>query len=290
MKKLIITEEEKKLIINKYYSGLEINEQKVLKNLFSKTFNGIFKNFSDDAVKSFDDLFIKAIKPGNTIEQKGKLYLISMNSETPPIPLEYVEELLLNVANGRLRREEVLKYFPSKLADGKTDFRMVMDDLLKKKKPNNANIIPKNTVKTLSPIEKKYIFKGCKSHTDCPQYNSIRNEFINKLPKSNTKFAPEQVKVVEGPFTDPVGREIIVVKMPNGEEIIWNSSSGSNVLTTGKEKGTWSVIPGFAENGWFIKTPELVKLTRGGNQYLTDMATFLEKNGVNRLGDVAFKF
>jgi len=288
MKKLIITEEEKKLIINKYYSDLEINEQKVLKNLFSKTFDDIFKYFSDDAVKSFDDLFIKAFNQKNMIEQGGKLYLKSMNPQTAPIPMEIVEEVLLNVGKGRLRREEVLKYFPSKLADG-TEFRSVMDDLLKKKKPLDGSYIPKNPTALSTQIKNKFAIKGC-TQKSCPSLNSLKNNLISRLPKSNTKFSPEKVKVVEGPYHDPLGREVIVVKMPNGEEIIWNSSSGVNVATTGKEKGTWSVIPGFGEDGWFIKERDLIDLTRGKNQYLTDMAKFLEKNGSNRLGDAAFEF
>jgi hypothetical protein len=288
MKKFIISEQQKKIIADKLYSVKRLEEQKNLKSFFSNTFDDIFKYFSDDAVKSFDNFLYIKFKSPNVITQKGKSYLISQNIETAPIPMEIVEEVLLNVAKGRLRREEVLKYFPSKLADG-TEFRSVMDDFLKNKKPLNGSYIPKNPTALSRQIKNKFAIKGC-TQESCPSFNSIKSNFISRLPKSNTKFSPQNVKVVEGPYHDPLGREVIVVKMPNGEEIIWNSSSGVNAATTGKEKGTWSVIPGFGEDGWFIKDWDLIDLSRGKNQYLTDMAKFLEKNGSTRLGDAAFEF
>ena len=67
MSKLIITEEEKKLILNKYVQNPLLNEQKqILAKLFGSSVDDIFKGFGDDAIKSLDDLFAKVFtKSGN---------------------------------------------------------------------------------------------------------------------------------------------------------------------------------------------------------------------------------
>ena len=95
------------------------------------------------------------------------------------------------------------------------------------------------------------------------------------------------------------GRDLIEVQIQNGQTIIFYRSAGSNVATTGKKAGEWFIIPGFMDNcltliketntysvfnNWFAKTGESVALTKGGNNYLTEMAQFLEKNGIEGLG------
>ena len=60
MSKLVITEEEKKSILNKYFQDRVLNEQKqFLAKLFGSSVDDIFKNFGDDVVKTMDDLFAK---------------------------------------------------------------------------------------------------------------------------------------------------------------------------------------------------------------------------------------
>lgn len=278
MKKLIVTEQEKKEIIEKYYSSSKLNEgikPQTLGKLFSNLYDDIFRNFTDDAIIGFDKLFAGVINRTNAVEQGGKLFLISAREGSSAIPMSTIEELLLNVSKGKLQPEEVAKYLPEKLKDG-TEFRKKMFELMKSKVSKELG---QEASRITHPIIKKYVVKGCFSRFFCPRSNELKNLLKSRLPSSSLEFDPQKIRIIEGPINDEIGREIMTVEMPNGEKLIWNSSSGSNIKTTGKEKGTWSVIPGFAEDGWFIKDDELIALTRGGNKYLTDMANYLEKNG-----------
>ena len=76
MKKLIITEEEKNSILNKYFHKKVLNEQKqFLAKLFGSSVDDIFKNFGDDAVKGLDDIFAKVFtKPGNLVLKSGEQF------------------------------------------------------------------------------------------------------------------------------------------------------------------------------------------------------------------------
>jgi len=85
-----------------------------LKKLFSKVYDDIFRNFTDDAIRGFDNLFIKAFNQKNMMEQGGKLFLKSMNPKSSPLPMDTIEEILLNVGKGRLKPEQVLQYLRRK--------------------------------------------------------------------------------------------------------------------------------------------------------------------------------
>lgn len=123
------------------------------------------------------------------------------------------------------------------------------------------------------------VLMECWSNTFC-NTTPLLNQLKSKIP--TTKFDPTTVKILKSAEFKgtKVGREAALVRLPNGKEIIMYKSSGSNVATTGKKAGEWVAIPGWAQNGWFIKTEASVQLTKGGNKYLTDFAQYLEKNGL----------
>lgn len=139
-----------------------------------------------------------------------------------------------------------------------------------------------------------------KNNLKVHQNNMINNSLDDMNRKvqniANKNFNPKNVTVLNKSHHD--GRDLLEVKLENGEKIMLYSSSGSNEDTTGKKAGEWFIIPGFMDNvlikgkdgkekvvnDWFVKTQESVDLTKGGNNYLTQMAQFLEKNGINALG------
>ena len=157
MKRLTITQEEKKIILEKYHSKGQINENQILKKLFSKVYDDIFRNFTDDAIRGFDNLFIKAFNQKNMMEQGGKLFLKSMNPKSSPLPMDTIEEILLNVGKGRLKPEQVLQYLPDQLADG-TKFRDVMQKLMASKGGQKTIVsnLPKQTSQRIQPTAAEY--------------------------------------------------------------------------------------------------------------------------------------
>jgi len=140
-------------------------------------------------------------------------------------------------------------------------------------------------------FQKTFTIKGCVNSNFCDTKTLIAG-LLSKIPVS--KFDPSKVKVLNKSTQNfigrdglPTSREFIEVQLENGNKTIFYKSSGSNTSTTGKEAGEWFAFPGFAENGWVIKNPESVALTKGGNEYLTEMAQFLFKNGADGLGKKA---
>jgi len=136
-----------------------------------------------------------------------------------------------------------------------------------------------------SILQKQFTIKNCKNMRLCDT-KTIFKSFSDKLP-INTVFNPSKVKVLQK--SNVAGREVAEVQLENGSKVLFYKSSGANVGTTGKQAGEWFTIPGFAENGWFIKTAESVALTKGGNKYATSMAKHLEKNGLEGLGSSTIK-
>jgi len=135
--------------------------------------------------------------------------------------------------------------------------------------------------KNLTSFEKNFLLNNCHSAGNCPGLNSILNSFVSRLPKTK-RFNPANVKILSS--ENIADREVIYTQLEDGSKILFYKSSGQNVATTGKQAGEWFVIPGFGDQGWFFKTSETVNLTKGGNQYLTDMAEFLYANGSKGLG------
>ena len=119
---------------------------------------------------------------------------------------------------------------------------------------------------------------------------------FNNLPKT---FDPSKVKITGSPVSF-YGREVIEVELEGGIKTLFYKSTGQNVATTGKKAGEWFVIPGFCahefeESGvkevrsWFMKTTSTVAMTKGGNEYLTQMAKLLEKEGPDAFAKSAAK-
>jgi hypothetical protein len=274
MSKLIITEEEKKLILNKYAQNPLLNEQKqFLAKLFGSSVDDIFKGFGDDAIKSLDDLFAKVFTKSGNLISRGTQQFIKSASGTE-IPMVTVQEAIELVGQGKLKPDQILKYLPRNLADG-TEFRNVVQQALESK---GTQKIAAQGARTLGQFESKNLLKNCFNSGYCDT-KTILNNFYTKL--SNVaklpKFDPSKIKVLEK--SNVSGREVINVSLEDGSNVLFYKSSGANVATTGKQSGEWFVIPGFAENGWFVKTQETINLTKGGNKYLTDMAEFLKQKG-----------
>jgi hypothetical protein len=145
----------------------------------------------------------------------------------------------------------------------------------------------KKTTKEVSGdvLQKQFTIPNCYSSNFCDTTNIIKTLFNIINPK--TLFNPSKIKVLQK--TNIAGREVAEIELENGSKVLFYKSSGQNVATTGKNTGEWFVIPGFADNGWFIKTKETISITKGGNKYLTDLSKFLEKEGLENLGKATVK-
>ena len=132
-------------------------------------------------------------------------------------------------------------------------------------------------------LQRNFTLPNCTNSNFCDTTNIVKRLFT--VAPVDKVFNPSKVKVLQK--SNIAGREVIETELENGQKVLFYKSSGQNVGTTGKESGEWFVIPGFAENGWFIKTHETIALTKGGDKYLTDMANFLKKNGSEGLSKSA---
>lgn len=283
MSKLVITEEEKKSILNKYFQDRVLNEQKqFLAKLFGSSVDDIFKNFGDDVVKTMDDLFAKVFtKQGNLITKGSEQFLKSASGAE--VPMKTIRDAIQLVSQGKLQPSQIANYLPRNLADG-SEFRNLLTNALETKGVQKAaSQGASQAAKSLGQFETKNLLKKCFNANYCDT-KPILDDLYRKISGVSklTKFDPSKVKVLEK--SNVAGREIVDVSLEDGSRVLFYKSSGANVATTGKEAGEWFVIPGFAENGWFFKTKETIALTKGVNKYLTDMATFLKQNGSNGLG------
>jgi hypothetical protein len=235
--------------------------------------------FSDDAVKSLDDVFAKIIKNPKNIYVRGSEYYLKSASGME-IPVKDIQDMVSAVAQGKRDVASISKFLPRNLADG-SEFRNIITSALETRGAKVAS--SQAAGRALGQFETKFLLNKCFSRRACDWIN-IENSFLKKISNTAklTKFNPAKVKILER--TTVSGREIINVSLEDGSQVLFYKSSGANVATTGKEAGEWFVIPGFADDGWFFKTEETVELTKGGNKYLTDMANFLKQNGINALG------
>jgi hypothetical protein len=131
MKNFIITEDEKKSILGKYYSKQIINEQKFLAKFFTGTADDIVKNFGDDVAKSLDDVFAKVYSHSGNIVSKAEGAVIKSLSGAE-VPITTIQSLIKLVSEGKIQANQVLNYLPRKLADG-TEFRNLMQQAFEKK-------------------------------------------------------------------------------------------------------------------------------------------------------------
>jgi hypothetical protein len=141
MSRIIITEEEKNSILGKYYSNQQLNEQKLpfvqkLMGYFSKKSGAnLARNVADDALNALNNVLTTARKEVNMV--KGKNQLRSANKNTPPIPMENIEQSVEKVLNGQITKEKLIGGVPRFLPDGypfRDELSKSIDKLLAGKK------------------------------------------------------------------------------------------------------------------------------------------------------------
>jgi len=275
MKKFILTEDEKKSIRKLYY----LNEQyAAIEALFGKNLaKTASTNMSDDIVRELEKKSAKILQNSKVITQEGgQLFLLSASGAK--VSAKTLSDALDAVMTGKLPKSAVINYFPRQLADG-TEFRSFFDSaLMNLKSRGGASATASAVSKVKGPLQSKW-------STNPENYRSLISSMEQKLSKlKNFKFkGKEDLNVVGSEKIS--GREVLEVKLPTNDTVLIYRSSGSNVGSTGKNAGEWFVIPGFSNkswnelpDGWFIKTEESINLTKGGNQYMTDMSNWLFKN------------
>lgn len=281
MKKIILTESQYRLLLE--------NRTPPMTEVLGSSFETFKNKFGDSAIKFqqlIDEIFTNK---DNYKEDNGNFILIS-KSDTE-IPFENFKKYIQDIVNGK-SVFDLQNKFPSVLKGG-TVLREKIIELLSN--PNDSDeedsedSYYENIDNAFNIFQKRFILPNCNSMSDC-DYGAIITNFNKIIPNDKElKFDPKNVKVLERSRGMVIKngkrgfRDVIHVRLGNGKRILFYSSSGSNEEKTGKKEGEWFIIPGFASNFWFFKTDGTVKLTKGGNQYLTDMAEYLKINGVESL-------
>jgi len=250
---------------------------------------------------SFQDVFTKAgleefpenLK--NTLATK----ITDINKDTTKKILDQFEKLL--DGNIKIKNTPEAKELSNKIRNKRAEILDYED--YKTKKSSNVDVAKNVTEKEdgfgegdFQDFKKNWTREDVGGVTDPNQYSVVKNsaeETFKNLPET---FNPSEIKrgrvnsykFIQNDestnFQDVLrSRTQMEVTLPNGKKTLMYSSSGSNVGTTGKEAGEWFWIPGIARSGWYIKTTESVAYTKGGNQYMTDFAKYLENNGYNGL-------
>lgn len=262
-------------IVNETKQSELLSEQyQFLRKYFGSVADDLIRKFDDRAVQNIESAVAKGLSNrSNYIVKNGEIILLSKRGTE--VPLETLNGALKAVADGRYTMEEILLVFPNQLADG-TEFRSLFASL--KPKSNLVSSSASAVVKGLG----NHVLKNCEHRGFC-NISGILRDFIVKLEPTAKifRFDPNKVKVLER--GNVAGREVILVKLENGVDVLFYKSSGSNIATTGKKQGEWFVIPGFAEDGWFFKTDQTINFTKGANKYLTEMAEWLQTHGSNSL-------
>lgn len=278
MRKFILTEDDKNYILSLYNSKVILSEGGGLARFFGRGADYIIRYYSDDAVRTLDNLFAKIYSNASNIVSKAEgMFIVSASGVK--VPVSTIESIIRLFGEGKVQPNELIEYLPRRLADG-TEFRSVLEQVFEKK---GVQKIAQQGGKQLGQFRSKFLLPNCASNRYCDVKN-ILSAFKSKLDgvAKLWEFRPSRVKILEK--SNVAGREIINVELENGTPVLFYKSSGANVASTGKKAGEWFVIPGFAENGWFFKTPETIEFTKGGIKYLTEMAEYLKENGIDSLG------
>jgi len=127
-----ISQEEKNRILEMHSPKKIISEQKkFLAKLFGGSVDDIFKMFSDDAVKSMDDVFAKIFtKPINLVQKGSQQFLKSASGAE--VSMKTVQDAIQLVTQGKLKASEIATYLPRQLADG-SEFRSIIVSNLEKR-------------------------------------------------------------------------------------------------------------------------------------------------------------
>lgn len=282
--KILITERQLKKLLN------EINIGSIVKNVgksavkeipdviqnVAKLTDSLGSRIGRDKAEKIEALLLHAI---NLNSVQGGKFVKSIDGSL--VPTNSLTSIIDGLSRKALSPDEVLKYLPDKLANG-TSFKKRVENILSLNMPKNIKNV------NFDDIVASFTFNNC-IKTNCPNIEGYLSQMVSKIP--NTKFQPSKVKVKQKSFENVLDkdgnsglRQIIELELDNKQSIIMYSSSGSNVKTTGKKAGEWFAIPGWGSDGFYLKTDSSVALTKGGNKYLTDLAQFLEKNGIEALG------
>jgi hypothetical protein len=260
-----------------------------MKEVLGSSISAFTERFGDSVIE-FQQLIGEIFtNEENYREDNGNVILISKSGSE--IPFENFKKYIQDIVNGK-SVFDLQNKFPSVLKGG-TVLREKIIELLSN--PNDSDeedsedSYYENIDNAFNIFQKRFILPNCNSMSDC-DYGAIITNFNKIIPNDKElKFDPKNVKVLErsrGMVTKNGKRgfrDVIHVLLGNGKRTLFYSSSGSNEEKTGKKEGEWFIIPGVASNFWFFKTDGTVKLTKGGNQYLTDMAEYLKINGVESL-------
>jgi hypothetical protein len=238
-------------------------QQQLSKNVTKNSLNNITK------VGNNVDDFISGVVSKN-LDETGQ-FIKSASGKL--IPVTQLDDVLKYVKQGG-NIDDVAKFLPSKLADGK-DFRLALQQQLSKNVGQNVAKVMPNWVSSKWFITSK------------PE-TSISQLFDKANKLKQVKFDPKQIKVKN--TTNIGGRDVLEIKLPTGDEMLIYKSTGTGAPGL-KQAGDWQVIPGFVPKvnnpndvQWFIKNTQTTQLTKGVNPYLTQLDEFLKKNGVGALG------
>lgn len=279
MKKIILTENQYRLLLE--------NRIPSIKEVLGGFLGTFIENHGEDAAGELQTLIADIYNNPENLDADNNI----VSKSGTLVSFDTIKYYLQQITNRVKTFDELATRFPRELESGLT-FRDSIKQIFLMKAPEtsseDSNDSDEDSDDRFNTFANKFILSNCKSMNFC-DYQTILSNVV-KISPSDIEFNPKNVKVLEKARQIVIKdgkrgfRDVIYVQLGNGQKTLFYSSSGSNEETTGKKAGEWFIIPGFASNGWFFKTDGTVKLTKGGNQYLTDMAKFLEKYGVNALG------
>jgi hypothetical protein len=286
MRKLILTEDDKNYILGLYNSKVILSEGGLSK-FFGGTVDDIIKNYGDDAVRTLDDVFAKIYSKASNIVSKAEGTFI-VSASGAEVPITTIQSLIKLVGEGKIQANQVLNYLPRKLADG-TEFRNLMQQAFEKKviqKAAQASVI------SLKP-NPSWIYKWFS--TDKSKMIGNLFEKIKKL--ENIPFNPKNVKIINSDVLDSIeggmlkqrpSLEIQVAE--TGDNFLIYSSTGTGAPEL-KQAGDWQLLAGWMpdlkdskEIQWYLKDEATTQLTKGLNNWATELDKFIKKYGVDALG------
>lgn len=148
MKNFVISKEEKNRILEMHSPKKILSEQlQNLRRFFGGNVDDLFKMFSDDVVKSLDDVFAKIISNPKNVYVRGSEYYVKSASGME-IPAKDIQDLVSAVVQGKRDAASISKYLPGKLADG-SEFRNIITSALETK---GSKIAGQGTGKAVSKL------------------------------------------------------------------------------------------------------------------------------------------
>jgi len=207
---------------------------------------------------------------------------------------EGMENLAKKLGKGNVALNKVEQEVAQGISKNKDVFtqevKRVSDDLAKK--AQNLKAKATQGILRLAP-NPDWIYRWFSNNTG----GMIKNLFekINKLDK--IPFNPKNVKIVNNGVLDSVEkgvfkqRPIIEIQVKEtGDRFLVYSSTGTGAPTL-KQAGDWQLLAGFQpmlnnpkDIRWYLKDEATTQLTKGLNQWATELANFIKKNGPDALG------